>query len=229
PALNEEGAIGSVVAELVAVRAPRGHARLIDTVIVADNGSTDSTSEVARTAGAEVVFEPERGYGAACLCAIDHLRRQAEGPPDILVFVDGDGSNDANEVLDLVAPIVRGEADLVIGSRTRLADPNSLTLPQKFGNHLASLLLRQLYGTDTTDLGPFRAIRWSDYERLGMVDRDYGWTVEMQVKAAKLGLRVAEIDVHNRARRAGRSKVAGTVKGVVGAGYKIIWTIARYR
>ncbi|MEO1337286.1 MAG: glycosyltransferase family 2 protein, partial [Myxococcota bacterium] len=204
PALNEEGAIGSVVSELCDVRAPGGDSQLIETVVVADNGSTDATSQRAKAAGAEVVFEPEQGYGAACLCAIEYLRTRSEGPPDILVFVDGDGSNDANEVSNLVAPIARDEADLVIGSRTRLADPGSLTLPQRFGNHLASFLLRRLYDTATTDLGPFRAIRWTDYERLGMVDRDYGWTVEMQVKAAKLGLRVAEIDVHNRARRAGR-------------------------
>ena len=228
PALNEEGAIGGVVAEVLAVREPDGRP-LVETVVVGDNGSTDATADRARAAGAQVVYEPERGYGAACLKAIDWLHNRSEGPPDILAFVDGDGSNDAPELLDLVAPIVAGRADLVLGARDRLADPGSLTAPQRFGNHLASFLLRRLYGATATDLGPFRAIAWPAYVRLGMVDRNYGWTVEMQVKAAKVGLRVEEIDVHNRARRAGQSKVAGTVRGVFGAGYKIIWTLWRYR
>ncbi len=227
PALNEEGAIGPVVAELVALPGPGGG--LVETVVVGDNGSTDATAARARAAGAAVVSEPQRGYGAACLKAIDHLRTRAEGPPDVLVFVDGDGSNDAAEVRALVEPIAAGEADMVIGARGRLADPGSLTPTQAYGNRLAAFLLRRLYDTDTTDLGPFRAIAWPAYEALGMVDRNYGWTVEMQIKAAKRGLRVREVDVHNRVRRAGQSKVAGTVRGVVGASYKIIWTIARYR
>ncbi len=227
PALNEEGAIGGVVAELVELAGASGP--VFDAVVVGDNGSTDQTAVRARQAGAVVVSEPERGYGAACLRAIDHLRGQRAGAPDILVFVDGDGSNDAREVPALLAPIIADEADLVIGARGRLADPGSLTPTQKFGNQLASFLLRRMYGTTTTDLGPFRAIRWSAYEELDMVDRNYGWTVEMQIKAAKHGLRVVEVDVHNRVRRAGQSKVAGTVRGVVGAGYKIIWTIMKYR
>lgn len=227
PALNEEGAIGSVVQELLAVSGTAGP--LVQAVVVGDNGSSDRTAERASASGAVVVQEPERGYGAACLRAIAHLRDRPEGPPDILVFVDGDGSNDADELPRLLEPIVQGRADLVIGARDRLADPGSLTSTQRFGNHLAAFLLRNLYGTDTTDLGPFRAISWWAYERLGMVDRNFGWTVEMQIKAAKHTLRVCEVDVHNRVRRAGHSKVAGTVRGVVGAGYKIIWTIARYR
>ena len=227
PALNEEGAIGGVVRELRAVQI--NDRPLVDVVVVGDNGSRDQTAERATAAGAVVVSEPERGYGAACLRAIAYLRTRPEGPPDILVFVDGDGSNDADELALLVDPIAANDADLVIGARNRLADPGSLTPTQQFGNHLASFLLRGLYGTDTTDLGPFRAIAWPAYERLGMVDRNYGWTVEMQVKAAKQRLRVHEVDVHNRARRAGESKVAGTLRGMLGAGYKIIWTIARYR
>ena len=227
PALNEEGAIGGVVSELRAVQGSSGP--VVQTVVVGDNGSTDATAARAEAAGAVVVSEPERGYGAACLKAIDHLRHRPEGPPDILVFVDGDGSNDAEEIRALIDPIMAEQADLVIGARGRLADPGSLTPTQSFGNHFAAFMLRNLYGTQTTDLGPFRAIRWSSYERLGMVDRNYGWTVEMQIKAAKQQLRVVEIDVHNRIRRAGQSKVAGTIRGVFGAGYKIIWTIARYR
>ena len=227
PALNEEGAIGGVVEELLAVESEAG--RLIETVVVSDNGSTDQTASRATAAGAVVVSEAERGYGAACLRAIDHLRSRPEGPPDVLLFVDGDGANDATEAPQLIAPIASGRADLVIGTRTRLADPGSLTAPQRFGNRLATVLLRGLHGIRTTDLGPYRAIAWSAYERLGMIDRNYGWTVEMQIKAAKKGLRVEEVEVHNRVRRAGQSKVAGTFRGVVGAGYKIIWTIARYR
>ena len=226
PALNEEGAIGDVVRGLRAVQ-DRAGGPFVDTVVVGDNGSTDQTAARASEAGAVVVSEPERGYGAACLKAIDWLRTNRV--PDVLVFADGDGANDPAEMPDLVAPIAAGEADLVLGARGKLADPGSLTPTQQFGNHLASFLLRRLYGTDTTDLGPFRAIRWSSYEQLGMVDRNYGWTVEMQIKAAKQRLRVREIDVHNRSRTAGVSKVAGTLRGVYGAGSKIIWTIVRYR
>lgn len=228
PALDEEGAIGTVVRPLVALIDPEGRPR-VGEVVVADNGSRDRTAEVARAAGATVVRAARRGYGSACLAALEHLRSRVGGPPDIVVFVDGDGSNDVDELPRLVAPIVSGEAELVIGARVRQAEPGSLTLPQRFGNELASRLLRVLYGAATTDLGPFRAIRWAAIERLGMEDRDYGWTVEMQVKAAKLGLAVVEVDVKNRARIAGRSKVAGTVRGVLGAGYKILLTLARHR
>lgn len=228
PALNEEGAIGVVVSELVALAGPDGK-RYLDEVVVGDNGSTDRTADVARAAGATVVAAPVRGYGSACLAGMAHLRRRPKGPPDVVVFVDGDGSNVAAELPDLVAPIAAGRADLVIGSRVRRAEPGSLTPPQRFGNELASFMLRRLYRAETTDLGPFRAIAWPALMQLRMEDPNYGWTVEMQVKAAKAGLRVAEVDVQNRPRIAGESKVAGTVRGVVGAGYKIIWTILRYR
>lgn len=222
PALDEEAAIGTVVRDLVAVGG-------IERIVVADNGSQDQTAERAREAGAEVVQARPRGYGAACLSAIDHLRRQPGGPPQVVVFVDGDGSNWAEELPALVAPIARDECDLVIGSRRRLADPGSLTPPQAFGNALATFLIRRMYGSPCSDLGPFRAIAWGALERLRMEDENYGWTVEMQVKAAKQGMRVQEVDVHNRARIAGRSKVAGTVRGVFGAGYKILFTIWKYR
>lgn len=221
PALDEEDAIGVVVADLVALGA-------VQEVVVADNGSRDRTAERAREAGATVVFEPERGYGAACLAGIAHLATRPAGPPDVVVFVDGDGSNEVRELPELVAPILSGEAELVIGSRARRADPGSLTFPQKFGNVLATRLLNLLFGTGYTDLGPFRAISWDALQRIGMVDRNYGWTVEMQIKAAKERLPVEEVDVSNKARIAGKSKVAGTVRGVVGAGYKIIWTILKY-
>lgn len=228
PALDEEGAIGAVVSGLAALRAPGG-APLLDEIVVADNGSRDGTASVARSAGATVVLEPRRGYGSACLAALAHLRARPAGPPEIVAFVDGDGSNDVAELPLLLAPIVEGRAELVIGSRTRRALPGSMSPPQRFGNALASRMMRVLYGAATTDLGPFRAVSWRALERIGMTDRDYGWTVEMQVKAAKLGLRVVEVDVANLARRAGRSKVGGTVRGVAGASYKIIATLLRYR
>ncbi len=222
PALDEEDAIGRVVRDLGAVSA-------IERIVVADNNSSDRTAEVATAAGAEVVVASQRGYGAACLAGIDYLRHHEAGPPDVVVFVDGDGSNHADELPLLVAPIAAGDSDLVIGSRRRLADPGSLTPPQAFGNALASLLIQRMYGLTCTDLGPFRAVRWSALEAMAMEDTNYGWTVEMQVKAAKRRIRVQEVDVHNRARIAGQSKVAGTVRGVFGAGYKILWTIWKYR
>jgi glycosyltransferase involved in cell wall biosynthesis len=222
PALDEEDAIGVVVSGLVALD-------LLDEIVVADNGSRDRTAERARAAGATVVSAPERGYGAACLAGIDHLRRRSQGPPDVVVFVDGDGSNVVEELPELVAPILSGEAELVIGSRARRSDPGSLTFPQRFGNVLATRMLKVLYGMHYTDLGPFRAIGWPALERLEMADRNYGWTVEMQIKAAKKRVAVREIDVSNKQRIAGRSKVAGTIRGVAGAGYKIIYTLLKYR
>ena len=160
---------------------------------------------------------------------IAHLRARSRGHPDLVVFVDGDGSNVVEELPSLIAPILNGEAELVIGSRTRRSEPGSLTFPQKFGNVLATRLLSLLYGMHYTDLGPFRAVSWDALERLHMVDRNYGWTVEMQIKAAKQRLPVREIDVSNKPRIAGRSKVAGTIRGVTGAGFKIIYTILKYR
>ncbi len=221
PALDEEGAIGQVVAGILVTG-------VVEEVVVGDNGSRDATDSVARAAGATVISAPQRGYGTACLAAIDYLRKRHGGPPDILVFLDGDGANDPTEIPLLLAPIVAGRADMVIGSRVKRMEPGSETVPQKFGNILATRLLGLIYGVRVSDLGPFRAIRWSAYERLGMVDPNYGWTVEMQIKAAKLRMYVEEVDVANRRRIAGRSKVGGTIRGVAGAGGKIIGLIVKY-
>jgi glycosyltransferase involved in cell wall biosynthesis len=215
PALNEERAIGRVIAAIPA---------WVDHVVVADNGSRDGTVRVARAAGATVVGERERGYGAACQAGIAAL-----DAPDIVVFLDGDYSDHPEEMDRLVDPILEGRADLVVGSRVRgRLEKGALTPQQRFGNWLACLLIRRLWGVAYTDLGPFRAIGRAALERLAMSDRNYGWTVEMQIKAAKRGIVVREIDVANRARAAGKSKVGGTVRGVIGASYKIILTIAKY-
>lgn len=224
PALDEAAAIGGVLRGLAAVDASGFRLR---EVLVVDNGSRDGTADVARGAGALVVAEPRRGYGAACLTGLAHLRAD---PPSVVVFLDADGSDDPAELPDLLAPILAGDADLVIGSRVRGAlEPGALTPVQAFGNRLAAVLLRVLFGVRATDLGPFRAVRWEALERLRMRDRDYGWTVEMQARAARAGLRTAEIPVRYRRRAAGRSKVSGTLRGVLGAGWKILFTIARVR
>lgn len=228
PASDEEGSIGAVVSGFVRLVDPSG-ARLLEEVVVVDNRSKDRTAELATAAGAVVVREERYGYGSACLRGIQHLAERAGGPPEIVVFADGDGSNEPADLPRLSGPIERGECDLVIGARSRSADPGSLTFPQRFGNVMASKLMNQLYGMHYTDLGPYRAISWSALTRIAMEDPNYGWTVEMQIKAAKAGLRVREVDVANYARTAGKSKVSGTVRGVVGAGNKIIRTILRYR
>ncbi|MBI2841569.1 MAG: glycosyltransferase [Acidobacteria bacterium] len=223
PALNERESIGRVIAGL-----PQSVSR----VIVADNGSRDGTPEVARAAGAEVVFENHRGYGSACLRGIAHLRAQ---PPDVLIFIDGDFSDHPDEMPALVDPIVRGDADLVIGSRVRgQRDPGAL-LPQAiFGNWLATSLIGWLFGFRYTDLGPFRAIRFQRLLDLEMDDRDFGWTVQMQVRALVRGLRVHEVPVKYR-RRIGKSKISGTVIGSFRAGTVILrtiwqeWRLARRR
>lgn len=216
PALDEEEAIGSTLAEI-----PRGLFRI---VIVADNGSTDATAEVAESHGALVVREPARGYGAACLKALAALPAEIEA----VVFMDADGSDVPFEAERLLEPIVRGEADLVLGSRELgEAEDGSLTPHQRFGNRLTVLLVSLLFGKRYTDLGPFRAVRRSSLEELGMKDRDYGWTIEMQIKAIRRGLRVIETPVRCRRRRGGASKVSGSVRGSLAAGVKILWTVAR--
>jgi glycosyltransferase involved in cell wall biosynthesis len=215
PALDEEGSIGGVLDSL-----PRG---LVRRVVVCDNGSTDRTAEVALSRGATVVREARRGYGAACLRALEHLRAD---PPEAVLFLDADGSDDPAEAGALVAPIAESRADLVIGSRTLgRAEPGALPPQARFGNWLATGLIRLLTRTRWTDLGPFRAVRWQSLESLRMRDRDFGWTVEMQMKAARGGLRCAEVPVRYR-RRIGRSKISGTLTGAGRAGVKILGTIA---
>ena len=211
PALNEEQSIGRVIGDIPP---------WVDDIIVVDNGSTDRTGEVAAAHGARVFQEPERGYGAACLRGIAAL-----GNPDIVVFLDGDYSDHPEEMPYLVDPIIRGEMDMMIGSRTRgEREPGSLTPQAAFGNWLATRLIRLLWGIRYTDLGPFRAIRYRTLRQLGMRDRDYGWTVEMQIKAALHAVPADEAPVSYR-KRDGVSKVSGTLRGVTGAGYKILSTI----
>lgn len=217
PALDEEHAIGPLLDAI-----DRG---LVRDVIVGDNGSRDATAAVARARGAEVVAVAERGYGAACAGALTRLR----GDVDIVVFMDADGSDDPAEIPLLIAPILEHRADLVIGSRSRgTIEPGALTPQQRFGNRLATLLIRLLYGHRYTDLGPFRAIRRELLDRIAMQDRRYGWTVEMQLRALQLKARVAEVPVRYR-RRVGRSKISGTVSGVIKAGWWILYTIWKYR
>jgi glycosyltransferase involved in cell wall biosynthesis len=216
PALDEEQAIGKVLADI-----PWD---LVRRVVVADNGSTDRTAEIARNAGALVVPAPKRGYGSACLAALAHLRLD---PPDIVVFLDADYSDHPEELSEVAGPVVNGTHDLVIGSRIRGDNEPGALLPQAvFGNWLACALIRIIYGVEFTDLGPFRAIRWEALESLQMVDEDFGWTVEMQIKAAKASLRCTEVPVRYR-RRVGVSKVSGTVRGSVLAGHKILYLIFR--
>lgn len=217
PALNEEDAIARVLADIPSTVA--------DAVIVVDNGSEDATAQRAAAAGAQVIPEPRRGYGQACLTGIAALPDDTE----IVVFLDGDYSDAPEEMARLVEPLTAGRADLVVGSRVLGEREPGALLPQaRFGNALATFLIRVLYGVSYTDLGPFRAIRRDALERIGMVDRDFGWTVEMQVKAARLGLRAIEIPVRYRRRHAGRSKVTGTWSGTVRAGWKILSTIFRH-
>jgi len=216
--LDEEKSIPKVLAEI-----PR---ELIAEVFVVDNGSRDRTAEVARRAGATVLYEPRAGYGQACLTGIAAL---AQNPPDIVVFVDGDYSDRPSEMTALVEPILDGTADFVIGSRILgEREPGALAPQARWGNWLATWMLRILYDATFTDLGPFRAIRYDTLKSLNMCDRDYGWTAEMQAKAARAGVRTIEVPVSYH-RRIGRSKITGTVKGTVLAGWKIITTILKYR
>ncbi len=216
PALNEAAVIAHTLGTI-----PPG---IFVSVIVADNGSTDETAEIAKRAGATVVQEPERGYGAACLRAL------AAVPAGTIAvaFMQADGSEDPAEAIRLLTPIYDGRADLVIGSRTMgSSEPGALTAQQEFGNRLATTLVKWLYGRRFTDLGPFRAIRWDALERLGMRDRNYGWTVEMQVRAIQHGLRVVEIPVTYRRRVAGENKISGNWLNGMRAGIRIVWTVLR--
>ncbi len=191
-------------------------------IIVVDNGSVDDTAAIAREHGARVFSESCRGYGAACLKGLANLQSDCE----IVVFIDGDGAEDPSRLPDLVAPIIADEADFVVGSRALgEAQPGSITPQQQVGNAIAARWLRYRFGLAATDLGPFRAIRKSSLDTLNMADLNYGWTVEMQIKAAKNGLRYAEISVPYY-KSSGQSKVSGTVRGVFGASYKILGWLA---
>ena len=218
PAFNEESSLPLVLSAI-----PRPPVRR---VIVVDNNSTDGTSRAAADGGAIVVPESRPGYGSACLRGLAYLRD--DQPPDIVVFLDADFSDHPEELPAVVAPICRAEAELVIGSRTLGERQPGALLPQaRAGNIIACLMIRVLYGHRYTDLGPFRAIRWSALEELQMTDVDFGWTAEMQVKAIRRGLRTVDVPVSYR-KRVGVSKITGTVKGTILAGYKIVWTVLRY-
>ncbi|MFN4146728.1 MAG: glycosyltransferase family 2 protein [Runella sp.] len=219
PAYNEEESIGQVIAEI-----PKDWVREI---IVVNNRSTDQTAQRAAEAGATVIDEPLPAYGRACLRGISYLKSRRD-TPNVVVFLDGDLSDFPDQLPDIVAPILLHNYDMVIGSRALgIKENGSMTLPQIFGNWLATFLIKLLYGVRYTDLGPFRAIRWRSLLALDMQDTTYGWTVEMQLKAAKMNMRVTEVPVDYR-KRIGFSKISGTVKGVILAGYKIITTIFKY-
>ncbi|MEP0985469.1 glycosyltransferase family 2 protein [Ekhidna sp.] len=219
PAFNEQNAVGLVIDEI-----PK---EWVSEIIVVDNGSTDDTFEQAKSRGATVLKEPKRGYGNACLKGMSHI---ASSPtkPDILVFLDGDHSDYPKQLVDLIKPIIDDHADLVIGSRALgQKERGSMTPQQVFGNWLATTLIKLFYKKRYTDLGPFRAVRYDSLMKIRMQDQTYGWTVEMQLKAAKLNLRTKDVPVNYR-QRIGVSKVSGTIKGTLGAGYKIIYTIFKY-
>ncbi len=211
PALNEANAIAEVIKAIPA---------WVDQIVVADNGSEDETPEIARRHGAKVVYEPEGAYGAACLAGIAALE-----PCDVVVFVDGDYSDFPEQMDRLADPIALGKADLVIGSRPLgRCERGALTPQQRFGNWLACFLIKQFWGVQYTDLGPFRAIRADALRQIGMRDRAFGWTVEMQLRAIQENLRIEEVAVDYRA-RIGHSKISGTLRGTVLAGHAILGTI----
>jgi glycosyltransferase involved in cell wall biosynthesis len=217
PALNEQESLAQAIAEVPGA--------LVQRVIVVDNGSTDRTAEVARAAGATVVREDRRGYGYACAAGVAAVQDDL----DVLVFMDGDGSDDASQMSSLVEPIDRGQADLVLGSRVLGSAGRGALLPhQRLGNALTTTLVRLLYGRRLTDLPPFKAIRSSVLAGLGMREMTYGWTVEMIVKCARHGHRILEVPVAARARSGGRSKVSGTIKGTILAAYYLLGTTIKY-
>jgi glycosyltransferase involved in cell wall biosynthesis len=216
PALNEEESIGQVLNDIPG--------EIVEEVIVVDNGSSDNTVTVAQSLGASVVLEPLKGYGAACLRGISMLKQDT----DIVVFLDADYSDYPQDLHTVVKPIINDNAEMVIGSRMSGAREKGALLPQAiFGNKLATFLIRLFWGFKYTDLGPFRAIKYRDLLALNMLDKNFGWTVEMQIKALKKGLRIMEVPVRYR-KRIGKSKITGTFSGTVRAGVKIIYTIFKY-
>lgn len=216
PALNEENAIGDVIRDLPV---------WVDQIIVSDNGSNDNTAAVAEQLGARVVFELEPGYGSACLKGLSAVDPRV----DVIAFIDGDYSDFPEDIHKIVDPIVEGEADFVLASRAKgLVQKGALTSAQIFGNWLATWLMRRIWAAPYSDLGPFRAIDAALLERLAMEDRNYGWTIEMQIKAVLAGARILEVPARYR-QRIGVSKISGTISGSVKAGYKILNTIWKYR
>ena len=220
PAYNEEESIGKVINDI-----PK---ELVSEVVVVNNNSTDGTPANAASAGATVINEVRMGYGYACLKGISYAKNKSENErPDIIVFLDGDYSDYPEEIRELIRPMVEDNIDIVIGSRTLGNAEKGALLPQQiFGNAIATTLIKWLYGVEFTDLGPFRAIKFDKLLQLNMADTTYGWTVEMQVKAAKEKFKCAEVPVSYR-KRIGVSKIAGTISGSIKAGYKILWTIFR--
>ena len=220
PAFNEEKSVGHVIRDIP---------KIVDEIIVVNNNSTDNTQEVAKEAGATVVFEKRKGYGYSCLKGIEYLNNQ-DKEPDIVVFLDGDFSDFPEELIPITEPILNGSVDFVLGSRVKkLREKGSMTPQQVFGNWLACFLMRILYKSSFTDLGPFRAIKWDTLIDLNMVDKTYGWTIEMQLKILKKQIPYQEIKVNYR-QRIGVSKVSGTLKGTIFAGVKIIgWILKHYR
>jgi glycosyltransferase involved in cell wall biosynthesis len=218
PALDEEGSIGAVIRGLLAGG--------VDRVIVADNGSRDRTADIAQACGASVVPAVRRGYGSACLAALAAL------PPGVqaVVFCDADGADDLGKLAAVTGPVLRGEADLVVGSRALgRSEPGALTPPQRVGNLVAICLMRVLYWRRVTDLGPFRCVSAAALARLRMSDPAFGWTAEMQTKVLRLGLRYREVPVDAKARTAGESKISGRIGPIFKAGWGIITTILRHR
>ena len=216
PALNEEESIGRVLNDIPG--------EIVEEVIVVDNGSSDNTVTVSKGLGVNVILEPLKGYGAACLRGISILKQDT----DIVVFLDADYSDYPQDLHTVVKPIIDDDVEMVIGSRMSGAREKGALLPQAiFGNKLATFLIRLFWGFKYTDLGPFRAIKYRDLLALNMIDKNFGWTVEMQIKALKKGLRIAEVPVRYR-KRIGKSKITGTFSGTVRAGVKIIYTIFKY-
>jgi glycosyltransferase involved in cell wall biosynthesis len=218
PAYNEEASIAKVIREI-----PNS----VDEIIVVNNNSSDLTAEIAKKAGATVLYESRKGYGYACLKGIDYLENQ-DIKPDIVVFLDGDYSDYPEELTKLVEPIIENDIDFVIGARVKhLRETNAMTPQQLFGNWLATTLMKLMFNARFTDLGPFRAIKYQKLIGLGMVDKTYGWTVEMQLKSIKQNLTYIEVPLKYK-KRIGTSKVSGTVKGTIFAGFKILGWIFKY-